>query len=189
MISGMAEAAKHIYRKVACTNGRKGWWLYPVNSETPGENVYYDPLDPSSQGFAGSTLSFTLEDGTIHKAKGPWHSNTDALFSDTGVDLRDTHRTWGVVAKRRVALPRRPGTAYGDEYRFEEVLHGDGDGGVIGAFSRLHDLARKYAQELGVPVAYYAGSRGGSSCGWEMPEGSERGQWDEYIREHSEVKK
>ncbi len=62
----------------------KHTWIVPLNNDS--EKIFIDTLD--GEGFGGRTLEFTLEDGTKHKVKGPWHSNTNSLFERTGIDLR-----------------------------------------------------------------------------------------------------
>jgi hypothetical protein len=182
MTSGAGEAAKFVYRKVV---GKRGVWLYPTNSDTPGEQVHFhDPTDTKSDGYGGSTLTFTLEDGSTYAAKGPWHSNTDALYDDTGVDIRNTFRTFGCVAKKRISLPLRPGVSRNSSHwRFEGVLYAD-TAPQIGDFNRIHDLAKEWAGKLGHPVAYYQESNGGSSCGWECPPGTEWRSWNEWFEKN-----
>lgn len=182
MVSGAGEAAKFIYRKVV---GKRGVWLFPTNSSTPGEQVHFhDPADTGSQGYGGSTLHFLLEDGTTYDAKGPWHSNTDALFSDTGVDIRNTFRTFGVVAKKRTSLLLRPGVSgNSSHYRFDGLLHLDSEP-QIGDFDRIKKIALEFATKLEHPVVCYSESNGGSSCGWEVPPGTEWKAWTEWFKKN-----
>lgn len=161
MFSGAAEAAKFIYRKLVDPQGHV--WLYPVNSETPAEQVYFhDPKDLKSDGYGGSTLHFLLEDGTVYDAKGPWHSSADGMWAATGVDIRATYRTYGCVALKRVYE--------GHVQTFHGVLHAD-TSPVIGEFDRLEKIAQAHADRLGHPVAYYSKSKGGSSSGYKIPSG------------------
>src|SRR5690606_10463847 len=75
--------------------GKEGTiWLYdPTNAS----NTYCSG-GKGSRGFGGSTVQFTLSNGrgTISLI-GPWHSNADNLFEETGVDLRNKFYTWGCV--------------------------------------------------------------------------------------------
>jgi len=65
--------------------GKKATWYVTGNPK----EIYVDTGDPESQGFGGAICMFTLEDGTKEQVKGPWHSNSEALFKDTGLDLRN----------------------------------------------------------------------------------------------------
>ncbi len=147
MICGSAEAEKRVYRKVEC---KRGVWLVAIQPNA-AENVYFhNPLDTKSEGFGGRTLSFPLEDGTVYEAKGPWHGNADSLFNDTGVDVRDTHYTFVVLAMARDGYPTI----------LRDVVYKDA-APVLGAFDRYKELCKQYPQAL----QYYSESSGGSSCG------------------------
>jgi hypothetical protein len=175
MFSGAAEATKFVYRKIVDSKGHV--WLYPSNSDTPAEQVHYhDPKDLRSDGYGGSTLHFVLEDGTTYAAKGPWHSSADGMFEATGIDIRNTHRTYGCVAKKRVYK--------GNVHEYHDVLHADTEP-VIGEFDRLKKIAQKWADELGHPVACYSQSKGGSSSGWEIPTGTDWRKWNDWFSQHS----
>lgn len=86
MICASAQAESAKYRKVQ-GKGRSTW-LVPLDNDP--YKIHVDMHDPNSEGYAGRTISFNLEDGTEYNAKGPWNSNVDALFQDTGIDLRST---------------------------------------------------------------------------------------------------
>lgn len=172
MFSGAAEAARFVYRKVVDAKGKV--WLYPVNSESPAEQVHFhDPLDKRSQGYGGSTLHFELEDGTTYAAAGPWHSAASSMFDATGIDIRNTHWTYGCVAKHREYK--------GHVAHFKGVLHAD-EKPVLGSFDRLKLIAQAHADRLKVPVACYSESKGGSSSGWEIPTGTEWRGWSEWFK-------
>lgn len=182
MFSGAAEAAKFIYHKLVDKQGHV--WLYPANSDSPAEQVHFhNPKDLKSDGYGGATLHFVLEDGTTYAAKGPWHSSADAMFEATGVDIRNTHYTYGCVSLKRVYVPSTTRSYYDSVTRFEGVLHADKEP-VLGRFSRLTDLAKEHATRLGHPVAYYSQSKGGSSSGWEVPAGTEWKSWNEWFKGH-----
>jgi hypothetical protein len=147
MICGSEEAEKRVYRKVEC---KRGVWLVAVQPNA-AENVYFhNPRDTKSQGFGGRTLSFPLEDGTVYEAKGPWHGNADSLFNDTGVDVRNTHYTFVVLAMERDGWPTV----------LRDVVYKDA-APVLGRFDRYKELMRQYPQAM----QYYSQSSGGSSCG------------------------
>ncbi len=165
MFSGAVEAAKFVYRKIVDSKGHV--WLYPSNSK-----------DLKSQGYGGSTLQFALHDGTVYAAKGPWHANADEMLQATGVDIRNTYRTYGCVAKRRVYK--------GNVHEYREILHADIEP-LIGEFDRLRKIAQEWADKLGHPVVYYSESKGGSSSGWEIPKGTNYQQWTtDWFAKHAE---
>jgi hypothetical protein len=180
MFSGAGEATKFIYRKLVDKKGHV--WLYPINSETPAEQVHFhDPKDLKSDGYGGSTLHFTLEDGTTYAAKGPWHSSSDAMYAATGVDVRNTSRTYGCVAKNRI-YKHKP-NSYSGVQEFHGIFHADTEP-VIGSFNRLKKLGQEWADKLGHPVVVYSESKGGSSSGWEIPTGTDwRKDWDKWFKE------
>ena len=132
----------------------KGVWLVPKNIPNPGDCVHFDdPKDLNSQGYAGATLNFKLADGSVYSAKGPWHSNTDALFRHSGVDIRDKHLTYVVLAEKREYI-------HFDTTLLSGVCYKD-ESPVIGKFDRYKEIAKNYPEAK----VYYAESTGGSSCG------------------------
>ena len=166
MICGSADAESRRYHKVLGKSGR--YWFYPEN-EIAG-NVYVTPNPEENRpgykgfrGFGGREISFPLVDGTTDKIRGPWHSNSDALFSDTGVDLRDRHITFVVISRGVKSDP--------DNYMgtiMTDVLHIDEEP-TIGSFERGKKLAQEIANKEGKPVQCYSESRGGSSRGMIKP--------------------
>jgi hypothetical protein len=158
MFSGQEDAQCRRYRKIEDKMGHV--WLVALQ-EAAAENVYvHDPKATNSQGFGGATLSFTLEDGSIYHAKGPWHSNADSLFSATGIDVRNTHRTFVVLAKER-------DTTTDGSYRtiLRGVLYKDKEP-VLGSFHRYKELIKQFPEAK----FYYSQSHGGSSCGPISPD-------------------
>ena len=183
MVSGQQEQAEHIFERSA-----DGRWFWAVNTEEPGALIYYDPRDEHSQGFGGAVLTFKLTDGTEVKVKGPWHSNSSALYTSTGIDLRNKHKTWGLVALQREYRPL-PKNVSGNSsyYRFVDVLHLDTEP-VVGAFNRIREIAQVAANEMDQPVFYYSESRGGSSCGPCIPSGWSRERETEWWKAASNQK-
>ncbi|MCE5308922.1 MAG: hypothetical protein LLG20_14885 [Acidobacteriales bacterium] len=162
MLCGSAMAEEQVYRKV---QGKlRNTWYIPVNTETPGEGIQLDTHDPRSEGYAGRTLSFRLEDGTVDQVKGPWHSNSSALFEDTGVDVRDTFRTFVVIGLQREY--RNTKDAYAPP-TIIDVLYLDPPEGQIGSFNREKAIAKKLFGEYAEleTLYYYSQSRGGTSSG------------------------
>lgn len=152
MICGSAEAEERVYQKVV---GKNGVWLIAVQPNA-ADNVYlHDPEDTDSHGFAGRTIKFPLKDGSTYKAKGPWHSNSNALFIDTGVDVRDQHETFVVLSKgRKTTGPPRY------EMLLTDVVYID-DKPTLGKLNRDEELAEKFPEAK----FSYSESRSGSSCG------------------------
>ena len=134
-------------------DGERRWLV--ADSEAPADNIYVEDLNPdSSEGFGGATLSFALVGGGVLKLRGPWHSNSEALFEATGIDIRDKHRTQGIVALKREHLQGRT--------EYEGILHIDMEP-IIGLYDRIKQLAQRFANEHGEPVFYAFKSAGGGA--------------------------
>jgi len=129
-------------------------WLY----DPEGADCYVSS-EPGNRGFGGSAITFPLKQGggTI-TLPGPWHSNTHALFTDTGVDRRDQHMTWGCIGT---------GLEYDGNLGRERLT------GIVwfdaeptrGTFDRVYLLAAKMQAERGVPLFYMRVSAGGTEQG------------------------
>lgn len=154
MFSGQGEAAQHRYDLHVGKSGRR--WLVGT-SEDRASNVYVEG-GPGSQGFGGSELVFVLRDGETLALKGPWHSNADSLFKDTGVDVRNEHYTFGVIGTGREH--RNTGAAA----TITGVIYADA-GPTKGDFCRIDELAQRLADERQQTLYCYRESKGGSSCG------------------------
>jgi small nuclear ribonucleoprotein (snRNP)-like protein len=161
MKSGISAARSHKYRKIETK--RNVWYI--TDEPCAGDSIYVSIKneDPKAyfKGFGGATLKFEMIDGTIDEVKGPWHSNSDALFQDTGVDLRESHITYGVIAM---------GREYDDKMNLvmKDVIYQDDDW-TCGSFDRVKAIAQGMADTLGKPVFAYSESHGGSSCGAVEP--------------------
>jgi hypothetical protein len=149
MICASYEAEIRRFKKIEA-NGKV--WLVALQ-ENAAENVYvHDPRDKNSQGFAGRTLTFQLEDGTEYAAKGPWQTSAGALFIATGYDVRDTHYTIGAIGLRK-------GESFmgvGDVVYLEKEP-------ILGTFERVNVIAQRIADELNTVVYCLSKSSGGSS--------------------------
>jgi hypothetical protein len=161
----------YTYRIVQGHSGNT--WLIPTNTDYPAENVHVDQHDPRSRGYAGGMLSFPLEDGTTYSAKGPWHSNAESLYNDTGVDIRATYRTYGCVALKMRYDNRGNGI-------FEELIYVNREP-TIGPFDRITDIAQTEADKRGHPIAACSISRGGGMMGYEYPNGTSSRDWMEWF--------
>lgn len=157
MISGQGEAQSRQYHMHVGKSGRR--WLVAVQ-EAAAENIYVEG-GPNSDGFGGATLTFPIEEGEPVVLKGPWHANADSLFQDTGIDVRDRHRTFVVVAKDRHYENGRT--------ILTGILHKDPEP-QLGSFHRGDLIAREIARKLDCPVILYSQSSGGSSCGPVKPD-------------------
>lgn len=166
MICASAEAESRKYHKFVGKDGR----IYLVADQPDAAANIYVAADPEElkpgyrgfQGFGGRTLTFKLVDDTELKLKGPWHTNSQDLFNNTGVDVRDKNYTFVVISR-----DRKSGKNY--ESIMVDVLYMD-DGPQLGYFHRGDSLARQWAQHLGVPVYCFSQSSGGSSCGQVKPD-------------------
>lgn len=175
MRSGQGEAQSRKYHKHTGNDGRI--WLV-ADQPNAGANVYVEG-GANSDGFGGATLTFPLVDGGEVKLKGPWHTNANALYSATGVDVRDRHYTFVVVSRRRES---------GEHYEMimADVLYRD-DAPTLGSFDRGKEIALGLLASLSLDsVALYSASEGGSSCGFEYAEGKEPRHCEQCMDWHPE---
>lgn len=170
MRSGQGEAQSRKYHKYLGKSGKT--WLV-ADQPNAGANIYVsanpEELKPGYrgfQGFGGSTLTFPLVNGGEIKLQGPWHSNSGALYEDTGIDVRDKHYTFVVVSRRRES-----GGHY--EMIMADVIYRD-DAPVLGPFNRGDAIAEELLKTTGADsLCLYSESEGGSSCGFKHTEGKE----------------
>ena len=157
---GMTEVKRRIFKKVE-TN--KKIWYIPIQDNVADDlHVFIKGTGKLDyfEGYGGAIIDFLLEDGTIDKVKGPWHSNPDSLLQDTGIDVRDKTITIGAIGRSRV---------FDDDNEFiEDILHEDKDW-VLGSFRRIKNMAQQFADELGIKIWYYSQSSGGFTTGWADP--------------------
>ena len=144
-------------------------WLVQRNCVNPGDTVHCGyPYDTKSQGYAGRWLVFPTADGTTITLQGPWHSNADALFEYTGIDVRSKHYCQVVIGKDFAAGPPSMNVITGLLYyeepcvqsydRYKDLLydlmtqhpeldklvynHAGGGGASTGTYSRKRDYER-----------------------------------------------
>lgn len=130
---------------------QNGAWYYPVNIINAGDWIIYDDYRDHS-GFSGRKIELKMEDGSKTILNGPWHSNSEALFQQTGVDLRNKCASIGAISKSR---------DYKDsECVLIDILYKDNDV-VIGRFDRIKELAHQMSKDLGVKLAYFSATSGG----------------------------
>lgn len=161
--SGFYEVSKRTFKKVETD---KKIWYIPIQENVADDlHVFIkgDGKFGSFEGYGGATLDFLLEDGTIDKVKGPWHSNPDSLLADTGIDVRDKTLTIGAIGKYRTYEDE------GNKYYLEDVLYEDTDW-VVGNYYRIKNMAQDFANELGIKIWYHSQTSGGASIAWVDPE-------------------
>ena len=134
-------------------------WFVPTDGE-PSE-IYKSGFD--KRGFGGRALTFTLLDDTEFSVIGPWNISADELYRHTNIDLRDKHRTMGIVALRSEAF--KFGGMGNDYY---DVLHLD-FGPVVGTIDRIPNLAQDFANKHNITVVYQVVTAGGGQMGSKRP--------------------
>ena len=157
-ISGQGDAQSRKYHKYVGKSGRI--WLV-ANQPNAADNIYVEGGE-GSKGFGGSTLTFPLVEGGEVNLKGPWHTNSSALFQDTGIDIRDKYYVMVVIGKD---------VKYGKNYEtiVHEVIHQDHEP-VLGIFHRGDVLGRELAQKLGHQVFVVDQTLGGGHYRFVKPD-------------------
>ena len=132
------------YRMVVGKSGKA--WFILTEVDNPGDYILVtdsDDWDKRGEGFGGSTLNLALENGEKFSLLGGWHSNSNALLRDTGIDLTHTHLTYGVITEL-------DGT----------VVHKD-EGWTLGKFDRTEELCKSLVEKSGKPLHHENQSMGG----------------------------
>ena len=162
MVSGQGEQAVRTYKKII---GENNTWYVAVQ-DNAADNVYCTPNfrkeGERSQGFAGATLQFKLEDGTVDNVQGPWHGNAGSMKLDTGIDLTNTCLTQGICAKG-ITGSLLAGYEYLDVLHYDEVA-------TLGSYNRIEELAQKLANENNCTVHYAMKSSGGGHSHYKDPQ-------------------
>jgi hypothetical protein len=157
MTCGQYEQSIRKYKKLI---GKRGTWYIAIQ-QNAADNIYFSGNSANDslgfKGFGGAALSFELEDGTIERVTGPWHSNANSLLEDTGYDITDQYYTQGIVAKQRIY-----DYLNGDEYI--DVLHYDEEP-ILGNYERIKSIAQVLEDHHKCRMYYAIKSNGGgSSC-------------------------
>lgn len=182
-ISASGEVAAWKFHMVKGKSGKR--WLYSAVDQDVASFVYVEG-GPGSKGFGGRELRFELVEGGEVLLTGPWHSNADAMFQDTGVDVRDKMFSFCVIAKRRGRIGFTRETAFGPREftreTLEDVLYWD-EAPVLATFERpeIKEMAERFADELGHSVYLYKETRGGSSNGSVDPINPATGKRFPYV--------
>ena len=159
MKSALGEISDRKFKVKYGASGRR--WLVAIQPNE-GDNIYSESLNPeSSDGFGGRTIEFKLENGDTISLKGPWFSNSDSLYEDTGYDCRNKHSTYGIIAEER-KTDDKGNDLYGN------ILHRDA-GWTLGNFERIKELAQKYADKMGKTIVYAVKSTGGGCSSYVAP--------------------
>lgn len=160
-LSGQHEAAISVYKRIDSKTRHGGVWLV-ANQENEGDNIYWgyeaNKGHPRSDGMGGAVIEFELVDGGSVKIQGPWHSNADSLFADTGYDCRDKYFTQGIVAERRTSVPKSW------DYEYDGIIHHDKKR-TLGAYRRIMEIAKQWCLDNKADCYYCMRSRGGGSSG------------------------
>lgn len=164
MISGQGDAQERRYRLHREKPSREfpdgRIWLV-AKQDNAADNIYVEGAQ-GSDGFGGATLTFDIEDDAPVHLKGPWKTGADALFKATGVDVRGTYLTRGIVA-----MQKEHGKWPGPD-TFRDVLHFD-QGAVLGSFDRIRGIAQAAANARRRRVYHASISKGGGHSGWCDP--------------------
>lgn len=160
MVSAQGRDTQPIYHVYVGKSGKR--WLVPTNIPNPADHIIVEG-GPKSDGYGGATLTFKLDDGTTLDLTGPWHSNSNALLNDTGLDIRHKHRGTVGVALGLRRDPAGHGTrnfypTYTDLVYLEEDTVGRFAGDV------LNKVGQEIANDLGETVYGFSQSTGGGSC-------------------------
>lgn len=162
MTCGASEVQSRVFDKYYSEKSRVTW-LVAVQSNA-GDNIYAsNPDNRKGEGFGGRVIPLKCSDGTTFDLNGGWHGNSDALFRATGVDVRDKHLTFVVLAKERsFTEDRSMRTILRDVVYKDEVP-------TVGKFQRWKTLVKQFPEA----AFYYSQSNGGSSCGPISPKDQE----------------
>lgn len=154
------------YKKVVGKSGRT--WVYQDKTQSAADFIHIsaDPVEnklgyKGLRGYGGRELSFPLEDGSTETLVGPWHANAEALFEDTGIDLREKHLTMCIIGQSWSWVEN---VSYIQDVLFEDLLPTEGD------YFRGTKIAMDLARGLGKSVVCYSESVGGSSFGLVYPD-------------------
>lgn len=169
MISSSSDATEE-GRRYKLMTGQKGQRWVVALQDCAAENIYADG-GPGSQGMAGRTLTFDLEDGTTVDFIGPWKASAANLFADTGYDVRGQLYSQGIVA-----LKRENAKKYYAPDKYFDVIHYDPEPVLKNPVDH-RKMAQEYANTHGVNVFFAYKTKGGGSAGCQTPCEHEFGDW------------
>lgn len=132
-----------------------GLWLVGDVKNSADHIFFGYPCETGSKGYAGRWMAFRGPLGDVI-LQGPWHSNADALYDDTGVDVRGAHYVQLVV-----------GLAWGPDINgartIESVVYYEDP--HYGVFDDYRNVLRRLYSVFRVPLCYWHGGAGGSMSG------------------------
>lgn len=144
-----------LYKCYADRKDKNLVWLVGDNCINPADHIYVGyTYDTGSRGYGGRIMVFNLVDhNRAISLYGPWHSNTDALYENTGVDVRDKHYVQFVAGLGRLRDGGRD--VITDIVHYEEP-------GVRGYYDYKALLPRLY-ERYKASITYWHGGSGGST--------------------------
>lgn len=160
MISSLGEIEEAVYDQYEDPREPGFYWFIRSNVKNKAEHILFgSPHTKNSQGMGGRTIPIKCTDGQVIEIQGPWWSNAEALFSATGIDVRDTVLSF-VVIGRHIEYNRN-----GDIIR--DVVYKD-DEPTLGPWTRYRTIAREVFQALTneEKLVVYHKTQGGSSYGY-----------------------
>lgn len=164
MISAIGEVYDKVWVKYVGKSGKI--WLLP--KDEPQNSMVIVQGNLGSQGFGGREMEFKLDTGETLVLKGPWSSNHDAFWGDTGVDRRAHYRTWGCIGRNRT-FATYTGKYASSVMTINDLVYIDPEDGIIGEYDRINKIAKRMAFERDELLFKYSCTYGGSSSGCIMP--------------------
>lgn len=157
MFSGQEEAQNRKYNLYEDKYGVT--WLVS-DQLNAADNIYCsNKNNKPGEGFGGAKLKMPLVGGGEFILNGGWHSNADALFSHTGIDVRHTYLTLVIIGENRT---------YNTQHRtiITNVLYYETKP-QLGIYDRYKNICGQALHQYNLDhVIYYMESKGGSSDGW-----------------------
>lgn len=146
----------NIYKKVLGKNGRTYYYTLNVNSP-----IAVTPINGDMNGCAGRTIYFPLEDGTTDQVVAPWFINSDDLFEQTDIDLRELYASFVVITPESEKL--YVNNVFGKDV---EVYYMD-DEPIVGSYYRWLIIAKQiFENDSTVNAIRYFSYSGGYYAGY-----------------------
>jgi hypothetical protein len=164
MISAAGQILESVYDRYEDPKKPGFYWFVRADVENKAEHILFgSPNYTGSQGMGGRTIPIKCTDGTTIDIQGPWWSNSDALFSSTGIDVRNTVLSF-VVISRDIKYDR-------DGDVLIDVVYKD-DAPTIGPWDRHKIVAKDVFEALPEvdKLVLYHRTQGGCSYGFKTRE-------------------
>lgn len=172
MRCGQHEAQKLVYEMVVAESG-KAFFVPPEGTYNRAGEIHCTDSanwDKAGQGYGGDTVKLPLLDGSVFELKGGWHTNSEHLLRETGMDIQDQHHTLVCIGLKR-------GKDKYPHYGVADVLYCDEEP-TLGRFNRGDLIGQAFADGLNRPVYCGSQSLGGGSYGWRWPAGTTHRDWE-----------